>query len=185
MHRVSQSPRVYKHILGDDTRQYREIVQKSNNLAWIASSAKVSKKHQAQVTYKMMYQPTITYCLPACSFSLVQLEVVKFKALFNFLPAMGFMIPTALALVRGPIKLGGYNISHLYAIHGAQNYFVLSTTLKRKIDSVNTLINNINILLLTSGRIIQVFLDTDPISRNTDSWHLHLKQFMNTYSLTF
>ena len=117
----------------------------------------------------------VTYCLSACSFTAGQLERVQAQALFQFLPAIGYLQKTSRALVHGPIEFGGYNIPHLYAIHGAQKIITVINHIRANTDLGKTFVININILQLTSGRSTQFLSVENPLSYIPDNWLLHLK----------
>ena len=142
---------VYKNILGDDTYQFRELLKKSNLLAQIAQGANISN-HQARVAFHMIYLPTISYSLPACSFTLQQTESIQAKALERFLPAMGWRRTSSRALVHGPLEFGGYNIPHLFALQGTQKMTTMINHIRAKTELGQLFLTNINWIQLLSGR---------------------------------
>ena len=160
---------VYKNILGDDTYQYRELLKKSNNMAQIASGAKMSK-HQARVAFHMIYLPTINYSLPACSFTLQQTESIQAKALENFLPAMGWRRTSSRALVHGPLEYGGYDIPHLYALQGMQKLTTLINHIRANTELGQLFLTNINWIQLLSGRGVQFLSDNYKIEYLPENW---------------
>ena len=105
---------VYKTTIGDDTRQFEELLTKSKNLALSVSTSKLTRQ-QGRLSYNMIYIPTITYCLRACTFSQAQLDKIQAPALYKFLPAMGWNRTSSRAIIHGPEELGGFNIPPLYA----------------------------------------------------------------------
>jgi hypothetical protein len=175
---------VHKNIIGKDAKQYNELLTKSNNMAYLASTAEMSRVH-ARIAYNSTYITTMSYGLPACSLSLEQLTNIQSRALFSFLPAMGYMRTTSRALIHGPIEYGGYNIPHLYAIHGAQKIATVMTHIRAGTDLGATFIINSNWLQLISGRSLQFFSDPHPLMYIKANWLLHLKHYMNTTHLTF
>ena len=168
---------VYKNILGDDTYQYRELLKKSNNMAQIASGAKMSK-HQARVAFHMIYLPTINYSLPACSFTLQQTESIQAKALENFLPAMGWRRTSSRALVHGPLEYGGYDIPHLYALQGMQKLTTMINHIRANTELGQLFLTNINWIQLLSGRGVQFLSDNYKIEYLPENWTLHIQSYM-------
>ena len=174
---------VYKNILGNDTYQYTELVKKSNNLALIARSSKMSK-HQARVAFQMIYLPTITYCIQACSFTLKQMETIQAKAIEYFLPAMGYRRTSARALVHGPLEMGGYNIPHLYAIQGSQKIIAIINHIRAQTELGKLLVLNLNWLQILVGRGKQLFSDNYEVCFVPDNWLFNVKRYMQECKIT-
>ena len=174
---------VYKNIVGDDTYQFKELLKKSNNMAQIANGARMSK-HHARVAFQMIYLPTIQYCFPACSFTLLQMETIQAKALEKFLPAMGWRRTSSRALVHGPIELGGYNIPHLFALQGTQKLCTLINHIRAKTEIGQLFIANINWIQLLSGRGVHFLHDNFKIEYIHDNWTLHVQSYMHECNIS-
>ena len=174
---------VYKTTVGDDSKQFDELLLKSKKLALLAPTAKMTR-HQGRLAYNMIYIPTITYSLAACTFSKIQLEQIQAPALYNFLPAMGWNRTTSRAIIHGPEELGGINIPPLYAIHGASKIISMLTNIQAQTELGKLFVININWLQLVSGREQQLFQSYGSISYVRQNWLLHLKGYMEECSLT-
>ena len=120
---------VYKTAVGDDTKQFKELLHKNQKLAQLASTAKMTR-HQGRLAYNMIYIPTITYSLVACTFSKTQLDQIQAPALYKFLPAMGWNRTTSRAIIHGPEDFGGFNIPPLYTIQGASKIISIFTNIQ-------------------------------------------------------
>ena len=174
---------VYKNMLGDETYQCEILAQKSYNLAQIVNSSHMSKQ-QARLAYTMIYIPTITYSLAACSYTLQQAGKIQAKALDNFLPVMGWRRTSARALVHGPLELGGINVPHLYAIQGATKLMTLFNHIRGKTALGLLLITNINWVQLISGKGSHILSATDYILYIHNNWILNPQEYMHTCYLT-
>ena len=174
---------VHKNILGDDSYQFAELLKKSNNMAQIAHGARMSK-HHARVAFHMIYIPTIQYCLPACSFSLKQGEMIQAKALEKFLPAMGWRRTSSRALVHGPIELGGYNIPHMFALQGTQKLITMINHIRAKTEIGKLFIANINWIQVLSGRGTQFLHDNFKIEYIPENWTLHVQSYMRECNIS-
>ena len=166
-----------KNTLGNDKGQFTVLLNKSNSLAQVAHSSRMTK-HYARTAFQMIYCSTMVYSLPACSFTVIQLEKMQAKAIEHFLPAMGWRRTSARALVHGPLELGGYNIPHLYAVQGAVKIISLSNHIKAQTELGKIFIININWLKLIVGRSTQIIADKYKPSYVTDNWLLNAQLYM-------
>ena len=175
---------VYKTTIGDDTRQFEELLTKSKRLALSVSTSKMTRQ-QGRLSYNMIYLPTITYCLRACTFSQEQLDKIQAPALYKFLPAMGWNRTTSRAIIHGPEELGGFNIPPLYAIQCAAKIVSMFTNIQAQTELGKLLVINTNWVQLVTGLKTQIFDNCGKISYIKENWLLHLKTYMDACSISF
>ena len=170
---------VFKTMVGDESTHFTYLLDKSNKLAMIAASARMSRKH-AQMAYSMLYMPALTYSLAACSFSEGQMNKIQKKSLNSFLPAMGICRTSSRAVVHGPFEYGGMKVGHLYTAQCASKLQTLVTHIRANSELGKLLITNINWIQLTSGQSEHFFLPQNNISYIPENWFTHIKEFINT-----
>ena len=98
---------------------------------------------------------------------------------------MGWRRTSARAIVHGPVEHGGFNIPHLYAIHGASKLMTVYTNIQAKSELGQVFIININWLQLLIGRQKQFFQDNRPVVYLRQNWLLHLQEYMGLCNLSF
>lgn len=104
----------WKTISGDQDEQIKVLMEKSNKLA-IQTRIGQLTQFQARRAYTLIYTPAMTYSLIATNLTNNDLHKIQSKALFAFLPSMGYEPTFPRVVVHGPRKYGGLNIGNLYS----------------------------------------------------------------------
>lgn len=103
---------------GNYKDEIKRLDEKATKFAQYACCAVLSRE-EANVLYSTMYVPSISYSFPAGTMTLAQAKKIQGKVSQAFLPAMGYCRTTPLAVVYGPIELGGIGMRHLFTEQGS------------------------------------------------------------------
>ncbi len=93
--------------------QIKVLSQRSNNLSNIVTTSGLYP-YQADVALWMLYNPALTYSLPAIFIDEPVLNKIQHKAIESFLPELGYNLTFPRAVVFGPPEYGGMAVLHQY-----------------------------------------------------------------------
>jgi hypothetical protein len=95
----------YKELLGNQTRQYQVLIEKSNAAGIFVQCSELSWK-EAWTYYFAIYLPSVGYPLPNCHFSFKQLQSIQAKGMRAIFAKCGFNQNTKSLILYGPSRLG-------------------------------------------------------------------------------
>lgn len=168
----------WKTISGDQSEQIKVLKEKSNRLALQTKLGQLTR-FQARRAYTSIYTPAMTYSLVATNLTSNDLHKIQSKALFAFLPAMGYEPTFPRAVVHGPRKYGGINISDLYTDMCIAKIGSIIEHIRAKSELGKLMITNVNWTQLHTGSQTPFLESQQEFGYLTNtSWLLHLQSFL-------
>jgi ribonuclease HI len=171
----------HKTMVGNELTHLKYITDKSNQYANKTMNNQMTRS-QAKLAYIYHYIPAMAYSLTAVCISELNLQKVQQKALREFIRKQGYEANFPRAVIFGPKKYGGVEMSQLYSYSQCQKVECLLTNVNNKTTLGRDITTDLKWLQLHSGRSTQVLSDDKNISYIPDNWFLGIKSFLNKFN---
>jgi hypothetical protein len=150
-------------MTGNVDEQIKVLKQRSTNMANIVSTSGMYP-YQADISLRMIYTPSMTYCLPAVDIPQCTLDKIQYKALESFIPAMGFNKGFPRAVMFGMSEYGGGEIPHLFTESKLRQIEIIMMHIRANITVRQLFFLNLDSIQLHIGRATPLFELKQPIT---------------------
>ena len=167
---------VMKTMVGNDASHIRHLSTRSNNISSIVATSGMFP-YQTDVALRMIYTSAMLYSLPSVNIGEKDLNKIQYKALEQFVPALGYNRGFPRAVLLGPTDYGGAAIPHLYTECNIQKLEMIIMHVRANTELGILFRINLNWIQLISGLTTPFFEHSIP-QPFLHNWFTGLRDFL-------